>query len=306
MAKLLTIGVPVYNGAATLRQALDSLLAQDYSPLEVIISDNNSTDASPTICLEYAEHDPRIRYHRSEENRGAVWNFNRVATLARGTYFMWGAHDDLWDPRFASRCIAALEADPTAVACHTFTQGIGTDGHSIGDLYDSHANDGEDMVERWRLMMERWELHAAIYGVLRTSALNQTRLIQPGLGCDFVFVSELALRGKILQLPEVLSWKRVPDQGTAYRTPDEMLTYLGGSKSRPTLIRMQILRACLRGLAHAKPELKSRLRMIGHTIAVYVRDNHWRADLSQELTDLLGESTLRAILRAVRRRPPMG
>ncbi|MEM4134638.1 MAG: glycosyltransferase, partial [Candidatus Micrarchaeia archaeon] len=78
---LVSIGMPVYNGERFIRQALDSLLAQDYENFELIISDNASEDKTPEICLEYAARDKRIRYYRNEKNMGAAWNFKRVFDL---------------------------------------------------------------------------------------------------------------------------------------------------------------------------------------------------------------------------------
>ena len=91
---LVSVGLPVYNGERYLREAVDSVLGQTYVNLELVISDNASTDATEAICREYAARDPRVRYHRAERNRGAVWNFNRAFELARGEFFMWQAFDD--------------------------------------------------------------------------------------------------------------------------------------------------------------------------------------------------------------------
>ena len=60
----LTIGIPVYNGAATIRAALDSLLAQTFQNFVLIVSDNNSSDGTEEICREYEGRDPRVRYVR--------------------------------------------------------------------------------------------------------------------------------------------------------------------------------------------------------------------------------------------------
>lgn len=91
-----SIGMPVYNGAKYIREALDSLLAQTFTDFELIISDNASTDATQSICEEYARRDPRIRYVRQAENNGAITNFRFVLDCARADLFMWAAYDDLW------------------------------------------------------------------------------------------------------------------------------------------------------------------------------------------------------------------
>lgn len=92
-----SIGLPVYNGSAYLREALDSLLAQTFTDFELIISDNGSTDDTGDICRAYARCDPRIRYVRQEPNRGALVNFQFVLDNARGRFFCWAAADDRWN-----------------------------------------------------------------------------------------------------------------------------------------------------------------------------------------------------------------
>ena len=95
---LVSVGVPVYNGEATIRRALDSLLAQDMGDFEVIICDNASTDATPDIAEAYAARDDRVRLHRNPENLGLAGNFNRTVELARGPLFKWATHDDWHAP----------------------------------------------------------------------------------------------------------------------------------------------------------------------------------------------------------------
>ena len=89
-----SIGMPVFNGAQYIREAIDSLLAQTFADFELIISDNASADATQEICEKYAEQDPRIRYVRQSKNIGAIANFKFVLDQARAKYFMWAAHDD--------------------------------------------------------------------------------------------------------------------------------------------------------------------------------------------------------------------
>lgn len=106
---IISIGMPVYNGAKFIRNALDSLLAQTVDNFELLISDNASTDETQKICNEYAKRDTRIRYVRHSENMGAVANFRFVLDKARADLFMWAAHDDTWAPDFLSDAISRLE-----------------------------------------------------------------------------------------------------------------------------------------------------------------------------------------------------
>lgn len=95
-----SIGMPVYNGAKYIREALDSLLAQTYTDFELIISDNCSIDATQEICEAYARRDSRIRYVRQDGNKGAAENFRFVLDCAKADLFMWAAYDDLWGPNY--------------------------------------------------------------------------------------------------------------------------------------------------------------------------------------------------------------
>ena len=93
---IITIGMPVYNGADFIKEALDSLLAQTFIDFELIISDNASTDSTELICCDYIKKDSRIKYIRQTQNLGALQNFQFVLDEAVGEYFMWAACDDKW------------------------------------------------------------------------------------------------------------------------------------------------------------------------------------------------------------------
>jgi glycosyltransferase involved in cell wall biosynthesis len=201
---LVSIGVPVFNGEAGLRQCLDGLLHQDYPKLEIVISDNGSTDGTPAICAEYAARDPRIRYSRSEQNHGGPWNFNRVFELSSGTYFMWAAHDDRREPSFVRACVAGLEASPDAVLCQSHV-GVWIDGHpemlSVTRLDTVAAATG--LVDRYREALKRLPA-TTIYGLYRASAMRQTRMWRQAVATDIAFVQEMSLYGRFVQVPAIL------------------------------------------------------------------------------------------------------
>jgi glycosyltransferase involved in cell wall biosynthesis len=108
-----SIGMPVFNGAKYIHQALDSLLAQTFRDFELIISDNASTDETGTICKSYAELDPRIRYVKQIENLGPSANFQFVLGQAKGEFFMWAAADDVWDVQWVETLYIRIRGDKT-------------------------------------------------------------------------------------------------------------------------------------------------------------------------------------------------
>jgi glycosyltransferase involved in cell wall biosynthesis len=132
-----SIGLPVYNGAATVGRAIVTLLAQTFADFELVISDNGSTDGTEEICRDFARGDPRSRYVRHAKNRGPAANFSFVLAEARARYFMWAAADDWWHPDFLAANLALLEADPHVVCSVSRVQrqsrlnaGAGRRGHA--------------------------------------------------------------------------------------------------------------------------------------------------------------------------------
>lgn len=89
----LTIGIPTYNGELTIKKVLDSILGQMTEGVEIVISDNASTDNTSLIANEYALKDSNIRYFRNEKNVGMDNNFDLVVKRAQGK-FVWILSDD--------------------------------------------------------------------------------------------------------------------------------------------------------------------------------------------------------------------
>ena len=82
-----SVGLPVFNGKRFVAEAIESILAQTFDDLELVISDNASTDGTEEICRAYAEKDERVRYVLNSENLGAAYNYNQTFHLSSGTYF---------------------------------------------------------------------------------------------------------------------------------------------------------------------------------------------------------------------------
>jgi Glycosyl transferase family 2 len=206
---LVSIGVPVYNGAQYLRGALEALVTQDYENLEVIISDNGSEDDTELICREYAARDQRVRYYRAETNQGPFWNFVYVYELARGEYFMWAAHDDLRHPQYVSRCVAALELSPNALFCCTDVKFIDEKGGDVTETTPVRTLRPVGPTPRERLRgLARSTFWLDIYSLFRTPALADTSLGRMVWGGDILMVSQLCLRGDVALVPEPLFFYR--------------------------------------------------------------------------------------------------
>jgi glycosyltransferase involved in cell wall biosynthesis len=204
-----TVGVPVFNGARFLPEALDSLLAQSYEDFELIICDNASSDATMQICRDYAARDARIRLVENAKNLGAARNFNRTFELARGDYFKWAAHDDVCAPEFLAEACAVLDNDPSIVLCHSEVQKIDESGKVIGSHDSGLPHTGSAHArERFRnlISLEHWCFD--VFGLVRREVLATTPLIGAYVGSDRNLVAELALHGRFHRIPEPLFQSR--------------------------------------------------------------------------------------------------
>ena len=208
-APIVTLGVPVFNGAPYLASALDSLLCQTFNCFEIVISDNGSTDATEEICRRYAATDRRIRYFRHEENRGAAWNHNFVIAQARGHYFRWHDYDDLCAASHLERCVAALDSKPSAVLAYTRTTLIDAGGCIIAQYDDRLALDEDAPHARLRHLLRNVYLCNPVLGLIRLDALRSTALHGAYISADHVLLAELAMLGTWVEIPEALFFRRV-------------------------------------------------------------------------------------------------
>lgn len=235
---LVTIGLAVHNGEAFLAAALDSVLRQTHRNIEVLIGDNASTDGTEEICRRFAAADPRIRVLRSRTNRGAAWNFNRLVHEGRGEYFRWAAADDLLAPDAVARTLDVLTARPDVVLVLSRTLLIDADGNVLGAYDDNLHLDMERPSERFRELRRRLGLCNACYGTMRRSVLAKTGLFGNCPAPDTVLLAELALAGRIVELPERLFRRRFHDAAASRKSGAALEEHYGtGGRSAGALAR---------------------------------------------------------------------
>jgi glycosyltransferase involved in cell wall biosynthesis len=125
---LVSIGLPVRNGVKTLEGVIKSVLAQDHENLELVISDNCSTDGTEDLCRELALRDSRVVYIRQPTNVGLLNNFAHVTRLARGAFLRWIGDDDWLAPTYISRCLAEFADDSRLTLVTTQIDYVRPDG----------------------------------------------------------------------------------------------------------------------------------------------------------------------------------
>ncbi len=238
---LVSVGVPVFNGEAFLEDAIRSVLAQTLDDLELILCDNASQDRTAEICSDYAARDPRVRYFRNSRNLGAAANYNLAFSHARGRYFKWLAHDDRMLPSFLTKTYRVLEERSDAVLCNTVISYIDAAGTRLG-LYDSKLAGADALApsERFAWMVLRSHTCVDFFGLIRRRALQDSLLHGSFHGADRALLAQLALRGRMIQLPApLLAMREHPNRYTRLqqRSADRASWHdsaQGGKASFPT------------------------------------------------------------------------
>lgn len=129
---LVTIAIPTYNRANSyLKQAIQSAVNQIYSNIEIIVSDNASTDNTEMIVKSFS--DPRIRYFKQGRNIGMINNCNFCLEQARGDYFLLLHDDDLIDHDFADVCMKAVNYRTNVGVVLTGTRVIDENGTVVSE-----------------------------------------------------------------------------------------------------------------------------------------------------------------------------
>jgi glycosyltransferase involved in cell wall biosynthesis len=208
------IAAPIYNKADFLPQTVESLLGQTNPDLALVLVDDCSTDDTASIARAFAWADPRVSFHRNATRVGLLDNTRKAQRLARelhpgARYFAFASDHDLWHPSWLAQLVAALEAHEDAVMAYPYVQRIDENGEIVSRRRIKSFNTVGSASPRARFTATLNQTGAGdmIYGLFRADAIGEVggyrRLLRP----DPLLLAELALRGKFVQVPEVL-WSR--------------------------------------------------------------------------------------------------
>jgi glycosyltransferase involved in cell wall biosynthesis len=229
-------GVPLYNHAHRLRESIESLLSQKCRSFAIVLVDDQSSDNTNRIAMEYAERCPNVHYHRNDKRLGLARNWRKAFLLAREKYpglkyFAWGSDHDVWHPRWLPAMIRALENDPQAVLAYPLNVRLTDEGNEFGvrpRRFDTRGVAGQGS----RLLRSIWRMRAGdmVYGLFRADALERGGVFRGVLLPDRLLLAELSLVGEFVQVPQLLWYRRYrlkvsvgrqrksifPDRGPAY------------------------------------------------------------------------------------------
>jgi glycosyltransferase involved in cell wall biosynthesis len=224
-APTLSVGLAVRNRADVVGRCIESILCQDFTDLELVVSDNASDDGTETVLQEYARADRRIRTSSNEVNIGLHENMNRVLQLSRGKFFRWISSDDWLEPGCLSECVRGLRARDDAIGVTTYFTIYTGDGSTRYEEYRGEFPTTADPARRFERML--WFFHAGdakydpIYGVYRRDALMRSHRLRASEQTDWLLCTELALMGPIIHVHKRLANRTRTDSvnmnGAAFR-----------------------------------------------------------------------------------------
>ncbi len=206
MCPLVSVGIPTYNRARLLRQAITSVLRQTFQDFEIIVSDDCSPDDTAEVVKRFG--DPRIRYHRTTTNLRPPRNWNECARLAQGEFFALLPDDDLWYPEFLAKMVAALQAQPGAGFAQCAYRSVDENLRELRTIQASATDlalHGEDALI-WQL-----EHLACIPAALlfRRAAMLDMGLWREDYWDDWAFIVRMAYRYGFLFIPRAFACSRI-------------------------------------------------------------------------------------------------
>lgn len=198
---LVSVIIPCYNGEAYLSDAIESVLAQTYKPIELIVVDDGSWDHSSEIIKSYGNALAAIK----QENRGLSEARNAGIRKSHGDYYAFLDADDYWDSDFVAKMLIALKRSCADIS-YCGWQNVGLSGKR-GDPFI--PPDYEHKKDKLELLIRdvRWPVHCAMMSKKVLDLSNGFE--KKWKYCeDFAFWIKVATTNSLVLVPEVLGFYR--------------------------------------------------------------------------------------------------
>jgi len=233
MARI-TIGMPTYNAENHVAEAIECVLNQSFGDLDLLISDNASTDNTENICRHYMNNDNRVKYFRHQQNLGATENYNFVFRKSRSELYKWHSSNDYFTENTIEKCIDVLDKFSEVVLCYPPTKLFNQSFDDAEDYDDNMIARSDSAVNRFFHVIDNMALNNVMNGVIRSNALQKTPLIREFPYADRNMVAELALLGKIVSAEGCCFYRRMDaESATSLKSGRELLAHFNPRLKRP-------------------------------------------------------------------------
>jgi glycosyltransferase involved in cell wall biosynthesis len=194
---LVSVGLPTYNGEKKIAKALMSVLNQEYPNLELIISDNCSSDNTMEVCMELGKKNQSIRYFRQSHNIGLMPNFEFVLRQATGDLFMWMSDDDSLEPGILHKYVDFLMNNREySLVCGQIKYWIGDQPIFCEQDFNIEQNWGVARLINFYFKV----VYGSIFYGLMPKEIAQQIPLKNRMGNDWHFIAGVAYLGKIKNL----------------------------------------------------------------------------------------------------------
>lgn len=290
-----SIGIPVYNGEKYLELALDSLIKQSFLDLEIIISDNASTDRTEEICRSYQAQDSRIVYHRNNTNIGAAGNYKKVFQLAQGEYFKWMAHDDRCSLNYIEECVRVLDQEPEVVSTFPRFELIDdcdrTYPQTAEHTYVTPELNITTNIPRNFMSPSHSERYADVlfkttecyefFGLARREIIERTSQHDAYYGSDKVLLCELAMMGQLKEVLNATGYFRIHgEQSQSLKSHKERSQWISPNLSYGVFFsRVKCLQGYYRSVIAYPAPIAERIKCFWILTSWSINLNNWRGML---------------------------
>lgn len=204
-----SVALCTFNGASFLRQQIDSICAQTVLPDEIVLVDDQSTDATWSLAERLSQRCPLpLRLHRNEQRLGYVRNFEHAVSLTRGSLVFLCDQDDVWLPHRVERCLGCFD-DPQVLLVHSDASLVDADLRPLGPtLFEAlkvsrKERDAVDVGDALAVLLRRNIVTGAAVAV-RRSLLAAAAPFEPLYVHDEWLAVHAAVLGRIARIEEPL------------------------------------------------------------------------------------------------------
>ena len=212
---LVTIGIPTRNRAKTLQLALESAMQQTYEEIEIVVSDNASSDDTPKILQRATVQDKRVRVIQQSVPLTMLRNFEATWREGRGDFFIWLADDDLLSDNFVEGAVTALERRPDAVLAfgeqEWFYVSMGVET-AVGFAYYDYST---RRSRRWKRLWKDRQGGYEMKGLFRREVLSGYSWYDHTVSPDWPLLTYLMLVGEVIRVPGIILYNGtdLPESG---------------------------------------------------------------------------------------------
>jgi len=205
--------MPAYNRPDALPRVLESLLSQTCQDFALVIVDDAPSDRIREIVESYAGYGPRVVYEPNPTRLGMVGNWRKAFERGRelfpkSEYFAWVSDHDIWHPRWLEVLVGVLDQHPQVVLAYPLMQRV-FPTHRFTVLRRFDTTGIRKPVTRLRLAVHKMTAGNCVYGLIRTSALEQAGVFTAVLAPDRHVLMQLLMLGQFSHVPQVLWYREV-------------------------------------------------------------------------------------------------